>query len=57
MNGMIYPPALQVQPLSRLNSRHGSGNGHQVASARNHKAADGESGLLRAVDQPFDLAT
>ena len=56
MDGMIDPPAPQVQPLSRLNPRHGSGDGHQVASARNHKAADGESGLLRAVDQPFDLA-
>ena len=58
MDGMIYPPAsqVQVQLLSRLNSRHASGDGHQVGSARNHKAADSESGLLRAVDQPFDLA-
>ena len=56
MDGMIYPPAPQVQPLPWLNSRHGSGDGHQVASARDNKAADSESGLLRAVDQPFDLA-
>ena len=57
MGGMIYPPASQVQSLPRLNSRHGSCDGHQVDSARNYKAADCESRLLRAVDQPFDLAT
>ena len=56
MDGMIDPPAPQVQPLPRLNSRHVAGDGHQVVSARDHKAADGESGLLRTVNQPFDLA-
>ena len=56
VDGMVYPSALQVQPLSRLNPRHGSGNGHQVCLAWNHKAADGETGLLGAVDQPLNLA-
>ena len=56
VDGMIYPPAPQVQPLSRLNSRHGPSDGDQVVSARNQETADGEPGLVRAVDQPFDFA-
>ena len=53
---MVYPPASQVQPLPGLDSRHVPGDGHQVGSAQNQEAADGETRLLGAVDQPFDLA-